>query len=205
LCSGTLDDYFNGRYHGPKFKSEKEILFQATQGLAYLHSLKIIHRDIKPTNILISLLKGNGGEPQIKLADFGLSKILRVDQEDYTNSNPSNPSGTREWIAPEAHDPKRCGYKEDVWALGLIIGFTLSGGKHPFGEDLDERSSRIKKKEPMILVQQDLKEPYSDDAEAFELIQTMLVIEPENRPKIEDVKNNLFFLKEAVIATCILF
>lgn len=204
MCSGTLTDYIKGKYDGPKFKSEKEILFQATQGVAYLHRLKIVHRDIKPNNILIYLPDGISGKPQIKVADFGISILLKVDQEDFTNSSQSNPSGTRGWIAPEAHDQKRCDFKVDTWALGLIFCYTLSDGKHPFGEDLDKRSSLIKEKGPMLLVRQDLKEPYSQNPEAFKLIQFMLTPDPNKRPLIADIESSPFFLMDPVVVITII-
>jgi len=82
LCSGSLQDYAESRedgeikYQGARFKGEKTILHQTTKGLAHLHWLGIAHRDIKQTNILIFLLKsGEVVEPQIKLADFGISNI----------------------------------------------------------------------------------------------------------------------------------
>jgi len=74
LCEGTLANYVKGEYQGPKFKNEREILLQVTQGLAHLHSLGIIHRDIKPNNILIFVPSdGYRAEPRMKLADFGIS------------------------------------------------------------------------------------------------------------------------------------
>lgn len=122
LCSGTLEDYILGKYDGPKFKNEIDMLLQVTQGLDHLHSLKIVHRDMKPTNLLMSLPK-DSPEPQMKLADFGLSKLLNINQEDFTNSNLINPSGTRGWMAPEAYNQERYDFKVDIWALGLIIGY----------------------------------------------------------------------------------
>jgi len=80
LCEGTLEEYINGKYNGPRFENERKILWQMTQGLAHLHSKGIVHRDIKPTNILIYVPPSseNGAainvEPLIKLADFGISK-----------------------------------------------------------------------------------------------------------------------------------
>ena len=68
LCIGTLEDFFNGKYDGLKKKiiREREILRQVTQGLSHLHSLGIVHRDIKPTNILIYLPEGTA-KPLMKL------------------------------------------------------------------------------------------------------------------------------------------
>lgn len=156
---------------------------------------------MKPTNVLIYLPEGSS-VPQIKVADFGLSKLLNVNQDDFTNSNLINPSGTRGWMAPESYNQKRFGFEVDIWAFGLLFAYTLSGGKHPFGDEPDERQNRIKKRKPMILVQQDLKKLYSENRpEAFKLIHSMLEMEPTLRPVIEDIKSSTFFNTGSVIST----
>jgi len=66
---------------------------QVTKGLAHLHQLGIVHRDIKPTNILIFVPDGDT-EPQMKPADFDISKILKNDQDSFTNTSVTNPNGT---------------------------------------------------------------------------------------------------------------
>jgi len=133
LCSGTLDEYFNGKYQGPRFRDEREILRQVTRGLAHLHKLKIVHRDIKPANLLIFVPTDEfNNKPLMKLADFDISKMLKANiNMDFTNTSLTNPSGSRGWMAPEVYQSHRFDFKVDVWALGLIFGFTLSGGKHP--------------------------------------------------------------------------
>ena len=193
MCKATLGDYIKGIYRGPKFQNEKEILFQVTQGLAHLHSLNIVHRDIKPQNILIFVPDGHGVEPLVKLADFGISKGLNTDREDFTNTSVMNPSGTRGWMAPEVYQMERCDCKVDIFPLGCIFAYTLSGGKHPFGDDQDKRLLRIKRKEPMLMVKEHLKESYSRDGVAFELIKSMLEMDPYKRPSTENVLNSTFF------------
>lgn len=154
---------------------------------------------MKPNNCLIYIPEGIANEPQMKLADFGISKLLNINQEDFTNSHLSNPSGTRGWMAPGAYNQKRYDFKVDVWALGLLGGYTLSGGNHPYGNDPDKRSVLIKEKKEMTMVKKDLKEPYSDNDEAFELIKTMLTIDPNERPNIADIESSPFFLMHPVI------
>ena len=113
----------------------------------------------------------------MKLADFGLSKILQSEQFDLSTKNKTNPGGTRGWIAPELYEG-RYDYKVDIFPLGCLFGYTLSNGKHPFGEDV-ERSFRImKKREPKFLAKNNMKEPYSKDDVAFNLIKSMIKMEP---------------------------
>jgi len=197
LCRGTLQEYVEGKYNGPKFKSEREILFQITQGLTHLHGLGIVHQDMHPNNILIYVppsseqRTGAKSDPQVKLADFVRFKII---DEDFTETSVSIPRGTRGWIAPELYENPKGNFKVDIFALGLIFGYTLSRGKHPFGDDQLQRAIRIKTKEPMKMVRNDLKAPYSsENNEAFDLIQSMLDMKPDKRPTVKEITNSLFF------------
>lgn len=204
MCHGTLKDYVEkeGPIHFQM--SEMDALLQVTQGLAHLHRLEIVHRDIKPTNILISMpesIAGEGRKPLIKLADFGLSNLLKSDREDFTKSNANHdgdPSGTNGWTAPELYDKSnnRYDFRVDIFPLGCIFGYTLSGGKHPFGFENDDSCDlavRIKNKKSMLLVQEDLKEPYSSEGSAFELIQTMVDMNPKKRPTADKILMDVFF------------
>ena len=94
LASATMDDLFkkedSKRFTGP-LPSELEVLYQIADGLAFLHSKKIVHGDIKPENILI--FPGDNGKPdqgpQMKLTDFGLSKLFKTKSTD-TSGAPYN-------------------------------------------------------------------------------------------------------------------
>jgi len=193
-----LQDLIEDRYSGPVLvEDEKEILHQVTKGLEYLHSLNIVHRDIKPTNILFFAMKN--GITQFKLADFGLSRVLKRSQEeieDLTNSKPSSPRGTRGWMAPELYDSSRYDCKVDIFPLGCVFAYTLTGGQHPFGNDQYERMIRVKSRKPMLLNQEKLKKPFCEDHLAFELIRAMVKMDPAERPPVELVLNNAFFLKQ---------
>ena len=76
-CCATLHDYVTGNYANPFKLDNLTILRQASQGLAHLHSLDIVHRDIKPHNVLISM-PGKKGEVRAMISDFGLCKKLKV-------------------------------------------------------------------------------------------------------------------------------
>lgn len=191
ICRGTLD-YIRNDYGGPKFESEWQILFQVTRGLTYLHKLGIIHGNIKPSNILIfvppSQDDAKSSKPQIQLADFGIYKVLAADED----SNDQNEATG--WLAPEIYESNRFDSKMDIFPLGCIFAYTLSGGKHPFGEKEDERAVRIRNKEPMSMVETDLKEPYSKEGVAFELIKSMLATDPPKRPAAGNVLYRSFFI-----------
>ncbi|PKA65651.1 Mitogen-activated protein kinase kinase 5 [Apostasia shenzhenica] len=84
-------------------------------GLSYLHSQQIVHRDIKPSNLLVN----TAGE--IKIADFGVSKIMRRSLDPCVSY-----VGTCAYMSPERFDPDSYGgnydaYAADVWSLGLTV------------------------------------------------------------------------------------
>lgn len=139
------------------------------------------------------------GETQFKLADFGLSKVVNrakeIETEGITNSNPNSPKGTRGWMAPELYNSARYDFKVDIFPLGCVFAYTLTRGQHPFGNDQYERMLRIKNREPMLLVQGDLKKTSCHDRLAFALIRAMVNMDPAARPHVNDILNHEFFLR----------
>ncbi|XP_027359374.1 mitogen-activated protein kinase kinase 9-like [Abrus precatorius] len=94
-------------------------------GLAYLHARKIAHRDIKPANILVNT------EGEVKIADFGVSKLLCRTLESCNSY-----VGTCAYMSPERFDPDAYGgnyngFAADIWSLGLTL-FELFVGHFPF-------------------------------------------------------------------------
>jgi len=198
LCVASLADYVEGRYEGTRFESEKKMLHQLTKGLAHLHHMDVIHRDVKPTNILISLPNTVGlVKPQIKLADFGISNIMRAGVGE--NEDIENPGGTRGWMAPEMYNSEYFDFKADIFPLGCVFGYTLSAGKHPFG-DFMERQNRIERGDGTIVLRaDDLNTLQAENrSAAFELIESMLNRDPKDRPTAEEILNNPFFQKTVI-------
>jgi hypothetical protein len=94
-----------------------EIILGMAEGLAYLHSMKIIHRDIKPQNVMLSA----AGVP--KFIDFGLSK----EKEDFLASQSSTQlAGTDAWMSPERKNSQPSSPASDVYSFGLVILFVLA-------------------------------------------------------------------------------
>ncbi|NXR46600.1 PAK3 kinase, partial [Hippolais icterina] len=93
---------------------------ECLQGLAFLHTNQLIHRDIKGDNIL---LRRDG---TVKLADFGLCALLSPEQ-----SKRKSMTGTLYWMAPEVVRREPYGPKVDTWSLG-IVGIQMAKGEVPY-------------------------------------------------------------------------
>lgn len=111
------------------------IMVQILMGLEYLHINKIIHRDMKPNNILI-----NPDTLEVALCDFGMADIrMRYRKAETEVTSPM-------FRAPEIFEEKRYSYEVDMWAVGLIFHYMLQGDypyAYPNKEDR-EATARIK-------------------------------------------------------------
>lgn len=98
----------------------KVIFKQVIEGIAYVHSRKVLHRDIKLDNILLD------GKGNVKIADFGVSKQVKNGETMYEQS------GTPAYIAPEIiRDQGYTGFKADLWSAGVVL-FAMLYGTVPF-------------------------------------------------------------------------
>jgi len=105
-----------------------EILRQTADALRAAHEADVVHRDIKPGNLLLSAAPG-GGE-RVKILDFGLAKIM-IESELAALTGRGEMFGTPAYMSPEQARGEPIDYKTDLYALG-ILGFELLTGRLPF-------------------------------------------------------------------------
>ncbi len=118
--------------------TDQQVLLQMANGLCHIHSQiandlqPLIHRDVKPENILISC----DNPAVIKWADFGMTRAVDTGSRSFTWSQLK---GTESWFAPElvqgdVEAKVRGSQSCDVFALGCVFFFFLKQGLHPFGD-----------------------------------------------------------------------
>ncbi|XP_057366310.1 serine/threonine-protein kinase/endoribonuclease ire-1-like [Daphnia carinata] len=195
LCVASLNQLFLPKDDLQKYKGRMprqiEIFHQLASGLAYIHSMKLIHRDMNPRNIFIMRRAGEDEGIIMKWSGFDLAKSVNL--KGY-------------WLAPEvlkklsnkekAPNEEILGSnKSDVFCLGLVFGYILSEGEHLFGSYANEIDANIIRKKPvnMMKIRDELRKFYEDD-----LLTKILEHEPEKRmssaelvEQLESIKNKL--------------
>ncbi|MHC5036609.1 MAG: serine/threonine protein kinase, partial [Planctomycetota bacterium] len=151
-----------------EYRRATRMIFDVAKGLSHAHEHGIIHRDIKPDNIMLTE-KG-----EVKLADFGLARELKTDDD---ISQAGQILGTPYYMSPEACQAEKVDGRTDVYSLGATFYFMLTGVK-PFTGNT-----------PYEVILKHMKEPLADPRvhvpelpnELVTIVEKMMAKHPEDR------------------------
>jgi serine/threonine protein kinase len=108
-----------------------DIARQVCDALEYAHGRGVIHRDIKPENILLEE-RSNAGV-RVRVADFGLAKLVQRRPTDFSMTAPNRLMGTPDYMAPEQRQkPNEVDARADIYALGVVL-YEMLTGQLPLG------------------------------------------------------------------------
>jgi eukaryotic-like serine/threonine-protein kinase len=132
--------------HGPlDAETTVEIGIQACSGLDYAHRRGIIHRDVKPGNLMISGGPVGGGEMTVKLTDFGIARAIAQTRITQVGSV----IGTAAYLSPEQVRGEEATPATDVYALGVVVYQFLTGRLPYEGSSLAELAVRQQNEKPL--------------------------------------------------------
>ncbi|KAM3131553.1 hypothetical protein pb186bvf_016337 [Paramecium bursaria] len=171
---GTLKQYLSKK---PILNDEQivEFIQQISNGFKELSNNNIMHRDLKPDNILIH-------QGVYKIADFGFAKFYNGDQnlKQYHTLK-----GTPMYVAPQLFDERQYSFKSDVWSFGVII-YEMIYGEHPYvdvktQDQLVQKFKQLKQKAGVVL-------PTTNRIDALkEFLQKLLMYNEEDRYSWQDI------------------
>ena len=158
LRGGSLDDW-----------SAVEAAAQVLEALAHAHAKGVVHRDVKPANIMLE----DGDEVSVRLLDFGLAQLEHADTLTAVGDVP----GTLAYIAPERLAGEEASGAADVWAVGVLLWEALAG-RHPFWAVSPlETARRVERgAQPLAQLRPDL------PRELCRTVDRMLSLDPRKRP-----------------------
>ena len=184
LCEETLKEHVESQSIERLRENGPRMIKQILSDLQFLHANGILHRDLKPSNVLVDK------DGYLKLADFGLSRVLNKDETTvYTDAK-----GTQGWMPAEvieAGNGKAAGRykkKSDVQAVGMIAFFILTKGKHPFGDHCHNRMANIFKGNPVNL-------NILEDLEARDFISWLIRHNIDDRPYVDQALEHPFMAR----------
>lgn len=149
--------------------------------LAHIHTRGIVHRDVKPANVLVPTEIRHTGLPGAKLADFGIARL--VDATRLTSAG--SLIGTADYLSPEQALGRAVGPASDVYSLGLVLIESLTGRRSFSGSGIESAVARVHN-DPAI--------PQDVDSGWRELLSRMTARDPAARPGAAECGAHLTWL-----------
>jgi serine/threonine-protein kinase len=120
---------------GADFRSIGEVAAQLAEALDAAHRKNIVHRDLKPDNAFLVVPETPGGEPLVKILDFGIAKLLGDDADPMSRTRTGSLLGTPLYMSPEqCASAAAVDHRSDVYSLGCIC-YEMACGRPPFVSD----------------------------------------------------------------------
>lgn len=145
---------------------------QLARALAHAHAMDVVHRDVKPGNVLLD------ATGRVCLSDFGIARLADATRV----TVPGMTSGTAAYLAPEQLSGEDVGPPADVYALGLVLLEALTGRREYTGTAVEAAMSRLQR-DPVV--PDDLPEPWTP------LLRAMTARAPAQRPSADEVAARL--------------
>ena len=152
IVGGNLRQYVKQLHEQGKFidyPEAIEIVRQLAGALHYAHGRRMVHRDIKPDNIMLKPMQHEEGGLNYRavITDFGLAKLTAVGEEDATAEQPI---GTYPYMSPEQINAEVVDSRTDIYALGIML-YELSVGRLPYNPKTIAEAARMHGREPLPL------------------------------------------------------
>ena len=177
-CTGTnvLEYFKTANIHNPYEEEIKicEIIHQLLMAVYYLHNFGIVHRNIKPDNVLMTNNKKNSS---IKLVDLSLSKYLN------NKEKTKEPYGTVGYSSPEMLQELPYDKKIDEWSIGVLT-YLLLCGKLPFSDEHSEREIARQTIHEQLKFTQPIWEQKSRESKDF--VKKLLIKDPAKRMTVKE-------------------
>lgn len=187
--------------HCSNLNDRLHLFLQICEAVRYAHRNLVVHRDLKPDNILVTILHhSDAANPVVKVLDFGIAKFLdeKIPVSDLYHTRPGLRPLSLAWAAPEQITGNPVTASTDVYALGMLL-YEMLAGRHPF----DLKGKNLREIEKMICNDDpdrpgNLPGPWQRDirGDLDAIIMKCLRKEPEDRYEsagqlLDDIRNHL--------------
>ncbi|KAL3814703.1 hypothetical protein ACJIZ3_015971 [Penstemon smallii] len=146
VCNGSLEQHLSSDLLPLNWENRIKIALGAAKGLNFLHQNNIVHRDMRPANILVT------HDHESLLGDFGLAKAQQPDDDKNTNtihsSSDNGVVGTLGYVAPEYAETGKMSTKTDVYSFGVVLLQLITGLRTP--DEIPEGKSFIGWAKPLL-------------------------------------------------------